>query len=366
MELADADVPTRLALRCPAEHKSAMKQETVRRCLNALLACTFVFWASGRLDASNHVTVATIGNRPPAYDPAQGMQKIVVQVTEFWRKELRQVLPDKPDLILLPEACDRSEGLTDEQQSEYYRARKDQVLDFFASVAKENHCYIVFGTKRQQQDGIWRNSSIVLDRGGKVAGIYNKNFPTIGEIEDGIVPGDEVPLFNCDFGKVACAICFDLNFEELLQKFARAKPDIILFSSMYHGGLMQGYWAYRCRSFFVGAVGFREAPSEIRGPLGNVVASTSNYFDFTLARINLDNRMVHLDYNWGKLKDLKEKYGKDVTITDPGRLGVVLITSEHERVTAGDMVKEFQMELLDDYFNRSRAARSDRKKSAKD
>ncbi len=51
-----------------------MKQETVRRCLKTLLACTFVFWASGRVNASNHVTVATIGNSPPAYDPAQGMQ----------------------------------------------------------------------------------------------------------------------------------------------------------------------------------------------------------------------------------------------------------------------------------------------------
>jgi hypothetical protein len=51
------------------------------------------------------------------------------------------------------------------------------------------------------------------------------------------------------------------------------------------------------------------------------------------------------------------KYGKDVTITDPGELGAVMITSEHDRLSIDDMIKEFNIELLDDYFNRSRQVR---------
>lgn len=88
---------------------------------------------------------------------------------------------------------------------------------------------------RIDEDGKFRNSTILLDRVGKLTGIYDKNFPTIGEIGDGIKPGDEVPVFKCDFGRVALAICFDLNFEELLVKYEKAKPDIILFPSNYHG-----------------------------------------------------------------------------------------------------------------------------------
>ena len=109
--------------------------------------------------------------------------------------------------------------------------------------------------KRQDIGGTWYNSSYVIDRNGSDAGIYNKNFPTIGEMEAGIKAGDDVPLIKCDFGTVACAICFDLNFQELLEKFQKIKPDIILFSSMYHGGLVQSYWAYSCRAFFVGSIG---------------------------------------------------------------------------------------------------------------
>ena len=48
---------------------------------------------------------------------------------------------------------------------------------------------------------------------------------------------------------------------------------------MYHGGLAQSIWAYTCRSYFVGSV-YKGTPSEIRNPMGDIVATTTNYFDF--------------------------------------------------------------------------------------
>jgi hypothetical protein len=66
---------------------------------------------------------------------------------------------------------------------------------------------------------------------------------------------------------------------------------------------------------------------------------------------------VHLDYNWERLRRVKAKYGPKVKITDPGCLGCVLIASEHETISVDDMIKEFEIELLDDYFVRSLAHR---------
>src|SRR5262249_53486203 len=40
-----------------------------------------------------------------------------------------------------------------------------------------------------------RNTSILIGRDGKVVGRYFKVFPTIGEIEAGVLPGTEVPVF---------------------------------------------------------------------------------------------------------------------------------------------------------------------------
>jgi hypothetical protein len=197
----------------------------------------------------------------------------------------------------------------------------------------------------------------LLDRQGRVAGIYDKNHPTIGEIQSGIVPGREAALIETDFGRVALAICFDLNFDELRLHYARARPDLIVFSSMYHGGLMQAYWAYSCRSHFVGAIAGRATPSQIRNPLGQVVASNTNYFDHAVATINLDCALVHLDENWQRLRAMKTRYGSAVSVTDPGQLGSVLIASTHRQHSIDDIIGEFEIERLDNYFTRSRAAR---------
>lgn len=305
------------------------------------------FLATFTLPGANYVKVATIG-AAPAVDSKQDPQLIVKQVIEFWQSELNKVLPDKPDLIVLPEVCDMSDA-----GNEYLRVRKNQVLDYFASVAKSHSCYIAFGMLREESKDVWKNSCVVVNRKGGIAGIYDKNFPTIGEIEKGISRGNTAPLIQCDFGKIAVAICFDLNFEELLDHYAEEKPDLVIFSSMYHGGLVQGTWAYKCRAHFIGSV-YRGNPSEVRNPMGDVIATTTNYFDFVVTEINLDSRLVHLDFNWDRLTALKKKYGTAVTITDPGRLGAVLVASEDKNITADQMIAEFKLELLDDYLNRAR------------
>ena len=309
--------------------------------------------------AINKVKIATIGGGGGdiTVDNTQDHQKTVDQMIKYWQGELIKVTPQHPDLILLTETCDSPSGLSTEETFNYYRVRKNQVLDYFASVAKLNHCYIAFGMKREDK-GKWWNSSILLDREGKVAGIYNKNFPTIYEMAAGITPGSEIPVFQCDFGRVAATICFDLNFDEMREQYEKLNLDIILYSSAYHGGLEQSKWAYSCRSFFVCSFYYHSAPSEIRNPLGEVVSSTTNYFNYAIATINLDRKLVHLDYNWEKLVALKKKYGDEVTINDPGKLGCVMITSEKKGVSALDMTKEFKIELLDDYFNDSRHQRT--------
>jgi predicted amidohydrolase len=78
-----------------------------------------------------------------------------------------------------------------------------------------------------------------VDRKGKIAGIYDKNFPTIAEMEAGIKASDKIAVIECDFGKIGIAICFDLNFEELLDKYSAADIDIIIYPSMLHGGVLQ-------------------------------------------------------------------------------------------------------------------------------
>lgn len=328
-----------------------------RYVISGPLFCTLCcFTLVDTANAANRIRIATIGEKPPALDKSAGYQQMVEQMIAFWKRELDQVIHDDPDLIVLPENCDFPWGLTQTERNEYIRVRGDQIIDFFSSVAKSADSYLVFGMRRVDKNGNLRNSGVLLGRKGEMVGVYDKNFPTIGEIEAGIVPGMEVPAFDCDFGKLAIAICYDLNFDELRERYVALNPDVIVFPSAYHGGFVQSNWAYTCRAFFVGSV-FTLPPSQVRNPLGEIVASSTNYFNYTVATVNLDCKLVHLDYHRGKLKSLKRKYGSSVQITDPGELGVVLVTSENEQVGVDQMLKEFDIELVDDYFRRSRLAK---------
>ncbi len=300
---------------------------------------------------SSYITISTIGHRGMPYtnlSPEEAVSKMM----NFWEKQLNQVLPDIPDLIVLPEACDRYNGLEGTARDEYYAARGDKMLIFFSAKAKENNCYIAYSAAFQVSDGTFRNCTQLIDREGEVAGIYNKNHLVIEETaKHGILCGKNADLIETDFGTVACAICFDLNFDELRLKYAAQKPDLIIFSSMYHGGLMQSYWAYSCRAHFAGAV--QDLPSAILSPTGEILAETTNYFNHVTKTVNLDCKVVHLDCNWEKISAAKEKYGRGFTMKDPGLLASVLISSELEDITIDEIIEEFDIETLDDYMERA-------------
>lgn len=299
-----------------------------------------------------YVKVSTIGTAFKHLDPCISNEEAVGEMIQYLKSEIDKVLPDSPDLIVLPESCDRPCNYNIERYREYYKVRGNKVLEFLADIARGNRCNIVYNTMRYEEDGTLRNSTRIIGRDGKVVGTYDKNHPVIVEIEEGVLSGSKAPIIECDFGRVACVICFDLVFDELRLKYVKQKPELIIFTSMFHGGLMQNYWAYSCRSWFVGSV-VSDKPSTIISPVGGVVASSTEYFGFATANINLDYAVVFLDYNWDKIRDMKKKYGSRVKVTDPGHLGAVMITSETDEFTMKDIIKEFNLEPIDDYIARS-------------
>ena len=307
---------------------------------------------------SRYVKISTIAVNPPAENPGTG-KDAVDKMVAFWKNQFALVLPDKPDLIIVPECCDRFGGHSQKDANEYLKNRKGAIRDFFASVAKQNNCHMVYPAIWQMPDDSWRNAAFLIDRNGKIIGQYNKNHPVAeGEnVNMGIRSGRCAQVFQCDFGTVGFAICFDLNFEELLTQYRKLRPEMLLFPSMYHGGLMQAYWAYRCRTHFVSAVA--GLPSGVISPVGHT--TTTNYFKYVTTTINLDCAVVHLDYNWDRLKRMKEKYGADADFHDPDFLGSVLVSCKKNGLSVQDLIKEFGFELLDDYMARSLATQRDPK-----
>ncbi|WP_409346382.1 carbon-nitrogen hydrolase family protein [Paenibacillus sp. MBLB4367] len=304
---------------------------------------------------ARRVTISTFNFHYCPVDPDGEWEPMIRQISHYLEHKINQALPDEPDLIVLPECCDMPSGLSSERLREYYLQRGDRILNLLAGIAQKHHCYIAYPSIRTMDDGSWRNSVRLIDRSSEVVGTYHKNHPVIIEMEaDKVLCGKEAPIMECDFGRVACAICFDLNFNPLRLNYVKQQPDLILFPSMFHGSFMQQYWAYSCRAHLVGAIA-GGLPSSIVSPVGEIVASTSSYYDFISASVNLDCVVVHLDQNRQRLDAIKQKYGKKVKISDPGYLGSVLLSSETDAFSSEDLVSEFGLERLDDYLARSLA-----------
>ena len=270
---------------------------------------------------------------------------------DYWRDRFDKVASDKPDYIVLPEACDRFLDMNESMKTEYSRFRENESLAFFNGLAREFDSAVIYNTRHDD-----RNTTFACSRTGDLAGKYIKAFPMTTEMEQGIKPGKGAVVFKVgEIERTGFATCFDLNFEELREEYVQLKPEVIFFNSMYHGGLVQKSWAYSTRAFFVSSICGRE--SSITAPNGRLIAATTNYTDYCTAEINLDSTLIHLDFHWDKLNELKKKYGAGVTIDDIGHLGSVLVSCEMPDKTIDDLIAEFEMTKLDDYLDFARETR---------
>ena len=107
-----------------------------------------------------------------------------------------------------------------------------------ARIAKKYHMVIALGLKmRADADRCW-NTQVMIGRDGRIMGVYKKILPTNGEIMNGVIPGDEMPVFDFDFGRVACVICYDTQFPEIARAAGVRNVDLVLFSHV--GGAVLG------------------------------------------------------------------------------------------------------------------------------
>ncbi len=260
---------------------------------------------------------------------------------------------DEPDIICLPESLNAL-GLSGRVWAECAEPLTGPTTQMISSKAAEYSTYIVCPIVRRHQ-GCLHNSAVLCDRSGEIAALYDKVHPTISEMEVGIVPGKQGVAYDADFGRLGFAICFDLNFRDLRDFYRRVKPRIILFPSMFRGGIQLRLWAFEIGCYVISATPGEQ--SSIIDPLGRILEESSEYERIVSRRINLDFTLLHLDYNHEKLKVVKEAYGKAVRFEVASPQGLFLMFSDHPSTTAGQMIDEFGLETRESYFRRAETIR---------
>jgi len=125
----------------------------------------------------------------------------------------------KSDIVCLPEdyffmrrqAVDVPCGLTEE----------------IAKKAKQHQMYVIFPVMEHRQDGDF-NTCLIYDRQGSLLGRYDKCHPTPGESQYSL-PGNDLPVFQLDFGTIGFMVCLELYFQEVARVAALKGAEIIFF-----------------------------------------------------------------------------------------------------------------------------------------
>ena len=156
------------------------------------------------------------------YQPKSG--KSPEEKREQFAPLIAQAANKGADLVVLPET------LTYYGSGGSYSDAAETIpgpsTEYFASLAKQHDLHIVAGLIERDKHLIY-NVAVLLGPDGEMIGKYRKVTLPRGEIEGGIMPGNDYPVFDTRFGKVGMMICYDGFFPEVARELSNRGAEVI-------------------------------------------------------------------------------------------------------------------------------------------
>ncbi|MFO0905491.1 MAG: carbon-nitrogen hydrolase family protein [Pirellulales bacterium] len=195
----------------------------------AVLELHYRWAAQARLEWSN-VSLEAIPTPTPRrvrlatihYQPREG--KTPAEKCRLFAPLIADAAKQKADLVVLPETLTYfGTGLTMVECAEPIPGPS---TEYFGTLAKQHELYLTVGLI--ERDGrLVYNVAVLIGPDGQVVGKYRKVCLPRGEIEAGLQPGTEYPVFETRFGKVGMMVCYDGFFPEVARQLSNRGAEVI-------------------------------------------------------------------------------------------------------------------------------------------
>jgi len=200
------------------------------------------------------------------------------------------------------------------------------------------------------------NSAVLIDRGGKVAGIYDKVYPYWGELrlQPLVEVGARTPVFDTDFGKVGMAICFDANFPEVWKGLADNGAELVVWPSAYSAATtLQSHALIHHFAILTSTQTADCIVYDIDGT--EMLYEKSADVNISRFTLDLDRGIYHENFNLELRDKLLAEHPHDIEVEKHhAREQWFVLRAKRPGVSARGLAKEYGLEELRDYINRSR------------
>jgi predicted amidohydrolase len=165
---------------------------------------------------SRKARLATVHYTPSGKSPRQNCEEFAPLVAEAAKQ--------KADLVVVGEVVPSVR--TRQKPHEIAETLPGPTTAWFGELAKKHDLYIVVSL--YERDGhVVYNTAALLAPDGTLAGKYRKVCLPHSEIESGVTPGDQYPVFETRFGKVGMMVCYDGFFPEVARELANRGAEVI-------------------------------------------------------------------------------------------------------------------------------------------
>jgi predicted amidohydrolase len=165
---------------------------------------------------SRKVRLATVQYIPTGKSPRQNCEEYAPMVAEAAKQ--------KADLIVLGETVPYVR--TKLSPAESAESIPGPTTDYFGGLAKQHSLHIAVSLYEREGHLVY-NTAVLLSPEGKLLGKYRKVCLPHGEVEKGVAPGTDYPVFDTKFGKVGLMICYDGFYPEVARALTANGAEVI-------------------------------------------------------------------------------------------------------------------------------------------